>query len=261
VIETFLRSIGLTEHEVSVYMYLLSHGESIVSVVAKRVGMKRPTVYQALEGLERKKIVTSVRKNGIAHFTAEDPETLALLCASKVRKAQDDLTKARSLQSELQSLRANAGTVPMEHHGNILYYEGLAAVTDLIDETLGENLDEKLCYCFGLNTYHTELAGNDWQRYTKKRVKQKMFVQSIQPDTKAAIAYQKRDKKELRETRLVPKNLFPSDCEINVIGDMIAMFSTSGRVPMGLKLTNKKMAVALRSLFLLAWEQAGKYGR
>ncbi len=258
-IEAFLQSIGFTAHEVSVYMYLLTHGESIVSIVAKRISMKRPTVYQALEGLERRKIVNRVRKNGIAHFTAEHPEMLVALCKSQVQKAEEHMKKARLLQDQLQKLQASGKVGVVEHQENAQYYEGLAAVTDLIDETLIANLGEQLCYCFGLNTYHTKLAGNDWQRYTKKRVEQGMFVKSIQPDIKAAIAYKKRDRKELRETRLVPKNLFPSDCEINVIGNMIAMFSTSGRTPTGLKLINKKMAVALRSLFLLAWEQAGRY--
>ncbi|TSC96943.1 MAG: transcriptional regulator TrmB [Candidatus Peregrinibacteria bacterium Greene1014_49] len=259
-IEDFLQSIGLTSQETSVYMYLLTHGESIVSIVAKRIGMKRPTVYQALEALEKRKIVGSARKNGVAHFHAKNPEMLITLCNVQVQKAQEHLKKAQSLQEQLQKLQATGGMTNVERFENIQYYEGLSAVTDLIDETLTANVGERLCYCFGLNTYHTELAGNDWQHYTKKRVDQKMFVKSIQPDIKAAIAYKKRDKKELRDTRLVPKNLFPSECEINLIGDMIAMFSAAGRVPTGLKLKNKKMATALRSLFLLAWEQARHYG-
>ena len=258
-IESFLHSIGFTPQETSVYMYLLTHGESIVSVVAKRIGVKRPTVYQALETLQRRKIVSSVRKNGITHFTAENPETIVAFCNLQMQKAQEHLKKAQALQQQLHKLQESGKAASTEQRGDIQYYEGLAAVTDLIDETLTENAGERLCYCFGLNTYHTDLAGNDWQHYTRKRIGQKMFVKSLQPNTRAAIAYKKRDRKEMRETRLVPKNLFPSECEINVIGDMIAMFSVSGRVPAGLKLNNKKMATALRSLFLLAWEQAERY--
>jgi hypothetical protein len=120
-----------------------------------------------------------------------------------------------------------------------------------------EKENEQLC--FGLNTYHSELAGNDWAQYTQKRVQRGMRVKSIQPDTEAAIEYKSRDKNELRETRLVPKEQFPGNCELNIIGDMIAMYTTHGKQAMGMKMYSKDMAQALRSLFNLAWEDAKGY--
>jgi hypothetical protein len=42
---------------------------------------------------------------------------------------------------------------------------------------------------------------------------------------------------------------------------MIAMFTMKGRVPSGMKLYNRNMAKALRSLFTLAWERAEEYDK
>jgi predicted solute-binding protein len=88
-----------------------------------------------------------------------------------------------------------------------------------------------------------------------------MFVRSIQPDIEEALEYASRDKNELRETRLVPNEKFPGKCEINIIGNTIAMFTTSGREPMGMKMTNKDLSEALRSLFNLAWERSNEYNK
>ncbi len=257
IIETFLRNLGLNDNETKVYLYLLTHGESIASVVAKRLEMKRVTAYSTLESLEKKEVIASFIKNNVAHFDAVEPDDIVELCDQKVTEMQRLQKKASELKSEFYKLREKGKMPKLEIRGKIKYYEGLEAVTDLIQETLQENNKEQLC--FGLNTYHSELAGDDWSVYTGKRVKKGMFVRSIQPDTDAAIDYKKRDAKELRKTRLVPHDKFPGNCEINVIGNMIAIFTTHGQEPMGMKMYNPDMAQALKSLFDLAWERSEFY--
>ncbi len=258
-IESFLQSLGLTDTETRVYLYLLTHGESIASIVAKRLGLKRASVYQILETLEAKQIIVQFNKNNVAHFDSVDPDDLVLLCEERVNQMQRLKQKAETLKTEFKKLREKGKMPTLEIRGKIKYYQGLEAVTQLIDETLKEKSSEQLC--FGLNTYHTELAGDDWGDYTEKRVSKGIHVQSIQPDTDAAIAYKARDKKELRETRLVPHSKFPGKCEINIIGDMVAMFSTGTHEQMGMKMYNKDLAEALRSLFHLAWERSEFYDK
>lgn len=258
-IESFLQSLGLAESETRVYLYLLTHGESIASVIAKRLGLKRASVYQVLETLEAKEIIVQFSKNNVAHFDSVDPDELVALCEQRVYQMQRLKQKAEVLKVEMKKLREKGKMPTLEIRGKIKYYQGMEAVTQLIDETLTEKGTEQLC--FGLNTYHAELAGDDWGDYTKKRVEKGMFVKSIQPNTDAAIEYKSRDKKELRETRLVPNDKFPGKCEINIIGDMIAMFTTGTHEPMGMKMYNKDLAQALRSLFNLSWERAEFYDK
>jgi len=219
-IDNFLKTLGLNESEIRVYLYLVTHGESIASVIAKRLGMKRATVYQVLEALEKKELATTFTKNNVAHFDAVEPEDIVQLCEHREKEMKRLRQKAEILSGEFKKLRDMGRMPTLEIRGKMKYYEGLDAVTDLIDETLSEKSKEQLC--FGLNTFHTELAGNDWHEYTERRVKKGMVVSSIQPDMDAAKEYKKRDKDELRETRLVPNEQFPGNCEINIIGDMIA---------------------------------------
>ena len=256
-IEGFLRNLGLSDNEIKVYLYLLTHGESIASVIAKRLDMKRATVYPVIESLEKQELISTFDKNGTMHFDAVEPEDIVYVCEQRVHQMKRLKEKAEGLHKEFRQLRDQGKMPKLEIRGKIKYYEGLDAVTGLIEETLDEKEKEQLC--FGLNTFHTELSGNDWQNYTDKRVQKGMHVRSIQADTPEAIEYQKRDKDELRETRLVPKKQFPGDSEINIIGDMIAMFTMKGKQPMGMKLYNKDLAQALRSIFNLAWERAEEY--
>ena len=256
-VEAFLRNLGLNETEIKVYFYLMTHGEAIASIVAKRLDLKRTAVYATLESLEQKEMITSFVKNDVTHFDAVEPDDIVSLCEQKVNEMNRLAKKASALKGELSKLRQKGKMPTLEVRGKVKYYQGLEAVTDLIDETLERPEKEQLC--FGLNTYHAQLAGDDWQDYTAKRVKKGMSVRSVQPDSPEAVEYQARDKKELRETRLVPYSKFPDGCEINIIGDMIAMFTTKGAEPMGMKMHNKYMAQAMRSLFELAWERSRFY--
>jgi len=259
IIENFLHNLGLNTNEIKVYLYLLSHGESIASIIAKRTELKRPAVYATLESLEQKDMIISFVKNDVNHFDAIEPEDIVEVCENKVNEMSRLAKKASSLKHEFKKIREKKKTPVLEVRGKIKYYQGLEAVTDLIEETLDEKEEEQRC--FGLNSYHAEMAGNDWESYTKKRVQQGMHVRSIQPDTEEAKEYKSRDKNELRKTCLVPVVKFPGGCEINIIGDMIAMFTVEGNEPMGMKMKNKFMAQALKSLFELAWEKAEFYDK
>jgi sugar-specific transcriptional regulator TrmB len=258
-IESFLRTLGLSDNEVKIYLYLLAHGESMASIVAKRLEMKRVTAYSTMETLEKKGMILSFTKNNVTNFDAVEPDDIVELCEQKVNEMQRIKQNALTLKTEFHKLREKGKMPKLEIRGKISYYQGLEAVTDLIIETLKENEKEQLC--FGLNSYHSELAGNDWQVYTQKRVQAGMAVRSIQPNTDAAIEYKSRDKRELRQTRLVPKDKFPGSCEINIIGKMVAMFTTRGSEAMGMKMYNPDMAQALRSLFNLAWEKSEDYDK
>ena len=256
-IEKLLKDLGFTEIDVHIYLHLLPHGASIASVIAKRLGLKRSTIYQSLERLEEEGLIVKYMRGGVAHFDATDPVSVVTLCEEKLKTLQHLRDSAKKAQDELENIRSHGHRSTVEVRETVKYYEGIEDVSGLIDNTLREKGGEQLC--FGLNLYHTKIAGEDWQIYTKQRVDQGMQVKSIQPDTETAVAYQKRDSKELRETRLVPASKFPGHCEINIIGDTVAVYSFEGSTPTGLKLKNKHLSQGLRSLFHLAWEQAKVY--
>lgn len=255
----FFQKFGLTNNEQALYLFLLSHGYSLASIMGKRLNIKRVTVYASLESLERKNLITSFKKNNITYFEAIAPEKIVSLCSEKVAQDLSLKKEAEDLLPHLKKLES-AQTMPVfEIKGKLKYYQGMEAVKSLIQETLEEANVEQLC--FGLNGYHIKNPHEHWKKYTKKRVSIGMSVRSIQPDTKITQSYQRRDKDELRVTCLVPSKKFPANCELNIIGDMIALFTIHDKEPTGTKIYNREMARVLRSLFELAWERASEYDK
>lgn len=254
-IHTFFRKFGLTDNEREIYIFLLAYGPSVASMIGKRLNIKRVTVYAALEGLNKKGLILSYQKNNVTYFEPAPPETIVNICEEQMTEMHNLQKESQKMLSILKNLESTQHKPLLEVKGKISYYQGIDGVKRLIDETLNENSKEQLC--FGLNTYHIQHPSDVWKQYTKKRISIGMKVRSIQPDSKEAQEYKKRDKEELRITRLVPADQFPSGgCELNIIGDMIALFTIEGNEPAGMKMYNKNMARVLRSLFELAWERA-----
>ena len=252
---TFFSQLGLTKNEEEIYLFLLEYGASIASMVAKRLNINRVTAYASLRSLKKKKLVILFEKNGVTYFEAVTPEEIVHICKERVAAQRTLEQEAEDMLPELRKVQEKQNKPVLEVKGELKYYQGLDAVNTLVNETLEE--DEKEQLCFGINKYHVDHSMGEWDEYTQKRVKSGMFVRSIQPDTPDSIEYKSRDKKELRATRLVPHSEFPSHgCELNIIGDTIALFVTHGDKPSGMKIHHKDMARVLRSLFELAWEAA-----
>src|SRR3989338_7840032 len=68
-----LTSIGFTDGEEKVYLALLKIGSSSSGPIAKESGVSRSKLYEILEKLARKGVVSHCKKNKVSCFTAAPP--------------------------------------------------------------------------------------------------------------------------------------------------------------------------------------------
>ena len=71
-----LENAGLKSNEAKIYITLLENGISLVSDLYKKIAVHRRNIYDALEKLQEKGLVTVVIKKGKKHFEAVNPEKL-----------------------------------------------------------------------------------------------------------------------------------------------------------------------------------------
>lgn len=248
------QKLDCSDTQAKIYEHLLQIGPSLASMIAKRTGFKRVTVYGALEGLVQKGLVETYKKNHISYYQACDPELISNLLEMKLEEEKMFNDRARKKIKEFKKTKEKSGEQIIEVKGVIKYYEGKEAVKTLNQENL--NLLSKTQFCIGMSGYHSLKIAGEWKKYIESRVKKGMKVYSIQANNKQGRAYKKRDSLELRETRLIPKGKMPDFGELNIIGDRIILFTSEKNEEMGVKIINKKIASILKRLFKLAWEQS-----
>ncbi|OGL63181.1 hypothetical protein A3C09_04500 [Candidatus Uhrbacteria bacterium RIFCSPHIGHO2_02_FULL_47_44] len=129
--ESFLQSLGLTQTESTVYLAGLSHNGTNAQALAKQTGIKRPTVYYALETLMQKGLVT---KKGVGNrrvYSMTSPENLKTFVDAQISEMQ---TKKQSLDGFVETLLKQQGVVTPT--SSVSHYEGIEGVKLVVEEAL-----------------------------------------------------------------------------------------------------------------------------
>ncbi|MEE9323835.1 MAG: helix-turn-helix domain-containing protein [Candidatus Aenigmarchaeota archaeon] len=106
-----LLKIGLTEGEAKIYVALLELGPSSVGPVRKRTKISHSNIYEILERLIKKGIVTIIIKNNVRTFRAVSPSNLAKYLDMK----EEELVRQRRiLEQAMPRIEALQSTHPKQ---------------------------------------------------------------------------------------------------------------------------------------------------
>jgi HTH-type transcriptional regulator, sugar sensing transcriptional regulator len=240
-LNSVLAQFGLGFKEDDVYLALLELGTSSVAKIAKKAGIKRTTVYDVLNGLEKKGLVGQTVKGKKRLFYAEEPEKLGKLLDEKKEMLEEALP-------QLKSIYNTAGSKP-----KIRYYEGKEGLKEVYRDTLSHDGELQAFASENIVKY----LGEDFaSEYMSKRVGVNIFAKVIGPDNEEMQKYKKVDKDGFKKTKLVPEKKFPFTMEMNIYGNRVALMSFSEN--MGMIIESNEISDNMKLLFDLAWIGAEK---
>ncbi len=249
--EKQLTTLGFGSREAKVYLALLELGPSITTDIARKAGVNRTTAYPILESLAKDGLINFIGQTKIQKFAAESPEKVISFLEGKVREKQENLRKAQSLLPELLSVY-NIGGKP-----KVKFYEGIDQVREAFEDTLTTK-GELLAYAVGTDAF--DALGEDYFRhYFKKRTDLGITVRCIAPDDSDSKTITTNDKRELRETRLVPHDRFYFSTETNIYNNKI--LTVSWREKFAVIIESEEIASAQKKMYELAWLGAKNFPR
>ncbi len=95
-----LREIGLSDSEAKIYITLLKLGEATVVQISQHSGLHRTNIYDSLEKLKEKGLVSSLTKGNKQFFRPLDPENLINYLEEKKKSILGYLPELKELQSK-----------------------------------------------------------------------------------------------------------------------------------------------------------------
>ncbi len=110
-----LKQFGLTDTETKVYLTLLKLGETTVPEIVKKVKAYKANVYDALDKLEKKGLVTHLKKEHRMFYTPLNPEKLYKILDSRKESLEsvfpilDKFYKAKKTDREVNILSGRDG--------------------------------------------------------------------------------------------------------------------------------------------------------
>jgi sugar-specific transcriptional regulator TrmB len=99
-----LKQIGLSENETVIYLTLLSNGSLSVYEIASKTGIYRPNVYDKLQTLLKKGLVSYVIKNSKKFFIAAEPEKIQEYLVEEEGRINRNKEKLRAILPKLSAM-------------------------------------------------------------------------------------------------------------------------------------------------------------
>lgn len=247
-LDQLLTDIGLDQDEAKIYMAVLDNGPLLPLHLAQKTGINRATLYTKFPGLIKSGIIHEVRQGKRRLMAPVSPDTLFEGYEEKYKELKQNL-------GELASLYRMQGMKP-----EIQVFEGTEDIKKLYTDTLSAK-GEVVIYN-SIMRYRDDVL--DWivKEFVPRRIKLKIKVRAIVCADEAGRLHMAPGKEFFRETRFVPLVRFPFRIEVMIYNDKISFFTCEkGGPQVGIIIKNKAIAETQKSLFNLAWEGAGKYGK
>lgn len=235
-----LKSAGMGTKEAGCYLALLELGEASMGELVKKSKLKRTTLYDVLDSLKEKNLVSLSKKGKRVTYVAESPKKL-------IESIDENKRNLEKLLPELLSVANSITNKP-----KVRYFEGVEGVKEVYRDVLRypnqkiqawvpENIIEELDKSFFEDFY------------TPARLQNKIWAEVIASDLPMIRHYGQFDKVSLRTMKLIDPARFPFSVEICLYGgDKIGVMSYKDQ--MGLVIESESIAKTLRSVFNLQWE-------
>lgn len=235
-----LQKIGLNEKEAKIYSALLELGETNVQRISKKANIKRTTIYNILDSLKEKGLVSTVVKKKRKNYVASDPKELEL-------RLEQQKSALKSLMPTLLSM-----THLIDKKPNIKYFEGVEGLKEIYLDTL--NYPDKPLWAWVSDFIDviTETLDKEFvDYYISKRVENKIMAYVIAPDSPRVKIYKSTDNKSLRQTKL-DAELNNIEVEIDLYGgNKIAIMSFGERF--GIIIESRLIYNTLKNIFDVSW--------
>jgi len=247
-----LTKIGLTEGEIKVYGALLELGETTRTELAKKSGISPSKIYDIVNRLMEKGVVSSVRKDGVLHFSAANPERLK----DFLQKKEKDIRAERAIVDQLlPSLLAQYAETKEKTDVEVFYgWEGMRTVYSDIAKSLKKG-DQN--YVFGASLgLDPKQADIHFSRYNREVEKKGYSINIIFNENmrnyKDRIPYYATHKQH--KVRFLHQDTFT---EFNFYKDTV-LFVMLLKKPIVIRVRSKEAADSFRKFFATMWKQAKK---
>ncbi len=248
--DTLLRKFGFSEKESILYIACLELGTpSAAAVIAKRAKLNRTTAYDVLMSLKEKGLVIMHKKGGVQYYEALAPEKLERYLLEESERYKRLATEAQKIIPELSARYQSAPNKP-----KVYFYEGIEGLIRVYEETLTSTEE--------IRAYASDQANQDtisdyFPAYYKRRAAKKIPIRAIFPDTPKDRERHAVDKKELRQSIIVPKSIMDFTPEVNIFDNKIMIADWKNKL--GIIIESTEISQVFKQSFELAWEAAKKH--
>lgn len=237
-IELALKEFGLTDKESKTYLALLSSGNVNLQKIAKKLDFPRTTVYNTLNYLMEKGLVSKITKQGVIFFEATEPEKLI----EKINQKKKLLERVLPELNEMKNLVKESSSVEI--------FEGSKGLFTILSDVFNKN--QEVCY-FGSYSLSVEVLKHQPEHFSTIRMERKIPARIV-IETYDEPRFKEKQYKQITQMKFLDSmEDFP--CMIFIYGNKVALYTLKGEL-VGLIIKNEQVAKAMQLVFEMYWKMA-----
>jgi sugar-specific transcriptional regulator TrmB len=168
-----LERIGLTKNESIIYLTMLRIGTSKTGTILKESRINSGKIYEILESMKRKGLVSETISDGIKFFTAAPPEQLSHFLEQKKQSIIEEEKAVNEMLPALSALRRE--TIPQKR---IVTYSGFRGIITAAEEALKNTKEGSEILSIGISDVNA-WSQNYWLKWEQMRIKNKISARYI----------------------------------------------------------------------------------
>ena len=242
--EEKLIKLGLSKNEATIYLFLLKNPSITTGLIIKETGISNSRVYESLNSLIYKGLVTyTVQKDG-KYFNAAPPEKF-------LEKEEERKKQIEEMVPELKKLKTEK-----EFRTNTAVYEGFEGFKTAFKKIIDDCPKEETIYILGFSEqpYATEslriFLTNMNLKSTQKKHKLKILLDRSVKETLG----KDREKEKNTEVKYMPKG-YISPGAIDIFQDYVYIFLWEEK-PFVFMIKNQRIAESFKQYFNFLWKIA-----
>lgn len=238
-----LINLGFSDHEADIYLVLLETGLSSTGPIIKKTNLHRNIVYETLNKLVNKKIVSESNQRGIKHYKALNPEKI-------LHHKEEQFNLAQALIPQLKDLQTKEKV-------EVVVYEGIDGFQTALKKLVDYISPHKNVFVLatGGESFY-ENMGNSLKYYDQKRKEKNINIKMIYQSSKKENQAQKTIRRPLMEIKYLESPFLPiSEFEIFENTVLLQIYSSP---PIAIEITSKEVADSYKNHFNELWNKAEK---
>src|SRR3989344_3288601 len=242
--EEIFRDLGFSEREIKVYLALLELGLTTVGPIAAKTRLQHSKVYQTLEKLIDRGLVSFIIKSKTKYFQAQNPKQILNILKEKEKRFSEILPKLK--QKQENSKEKQIATV----------YEGYKAIKSMFDLILEELDKNSYYYVFAFkDDYLTSKLASRFLRNIHMQLSEK----KVDDRLIANISIKKEFEKNYSDIKGIKYRFTNLNLPLGlmIIDDRVINWIWGER-PTAVEIVSKQIAQQYREFFLELWKIAKK---
>ena len=242
--EEIFRDLGFSEREIKVYLALLELGATTVGPIATKTRLQHSKVYQTLEKLIDRGLVSFIIKSKTKYFQAQNPKQILNILKEKEKRFSEILPKLK--QKQENSKEKQIATV----------YEGYKAIKSMFDLILEELDKNSYYYVFAFKEdYLTSKLASRFLRNIHMQLSEK----KVDDRLIANISIKKEFEKNYSDIKGIKYRFTNLNLPLGlmIIDDRVINWIWGER-PTAVEIVSKQIAQQYREFFLELWKIAKK---